>query len=281
VSISQQEAFTSTPDGRLAYKIHGNAVLPLLALHGWRDNAATFDRLAPRLSGRQIFAPDFPGHGLSSPRAMQGNYETWGYLEDVQLFLNALELEQTDLLGHSMGGAVACLYAALFPERIKKLVLLDTFGPRSTNPEDAPDQMRKSLLSDIRGESLTRRRYYPDREKAIEARARVGLSMSAAALLAQRSLSEDEKGWYWHTDPRLKLPSRLSLSEAHIEAFVRRIECPVLIISSPHFWIERKNPLYRLAWFKDCRHVALTGHHHQHLDGQVEAVAELVAEFLG
>jgi pimeloyl-ACP methyl ester carboxylesterase len=278
---SPLETSASSPDGRLAYKIHGVAARPLLAFHGWRDNAATFDRLAPRLTAHQVIAPDFPGHGLSSPRALQGNYEIWRYLDDVQLLYAALDLKCADLLGHSMGGAVACLYAALFPERINKLVLLDSFGPLATLPEEAPGQMRRSLMADPRQETPAKRRYYLDREKAVEARARVGLSMSAAALLAERSVSEDENGWYWHTDPRLKLPNRLSLSEAHIEAFIRSIACPVMIISAPRFWAERQqDPLYRLAWFKDCRHVTLPGHHHQHLDGQVEAVAELVTEFL-
>jgi pimeloyl-ACP methyl ester carboxylesterase len=276
------DAFAGSPDRRLAYRKYGNpAMLPLLAFHGWRDNAASFDRLAPLLLNHCVYAADFPGHGRSAPRSPQGNYEIWRYLDDVQLLFASLELEQADLLGHSMGGAVACLYAAVFPERVRKLVLLDSFGPLSTAPQDAPGQMRRSLLSEV-PEPDIKRRYYNDREQAVQARARVGLSMSAASLLAERSLSQNGQGWYWHTDPRLKLPNRMSMSEAHVEAFLRGIRCPVLVISAPQFWTERKlDPLHRLAWISDCRHVTLPGHHHQHLDGQVEEVAALVAEFLG
>jgi pimeloyl-ACP methyl ester carboxylesterase len=276
------DAFARERDRNLAYRQYGDrAGMPLLAFHGWRDNAASFDRLAPQLNSHCVYAADFAGHGRSSPRSAEGNYEIWRYLDDVTLLYSCLALENADLIGHSMGGAVACLFAAVFPERVRKLVLLDSFGPLSTAPEEAPGQMRRSLLSGD-GMAVAKRRYYPDREQAVAARARVGLSMSAAGLLAERSLVRDEQGWYWQTDPRLKLPNRLSLSEAHVEAFLRSISCPVLVISAPQFWAERKHdPLHRLDWFSDCRHVTLPGHHHQHLDGQVEEVAALVTEFLG
>ena len=269
-------------DQRLALKIHGSEdSTPLLAFHGWRDNAASFDRLAPLLAGHRAIAPDFQGHGLSSHLHPSGNYEIWRYMDDILWLFEGLAVgSPVNILGHSMGGAVACLFAAVFPECVNKLVLLDCFGPLSTAPADAPGQMRRSIEG-YQGLPLMKRRYYSSREKAVQARARVGLSMEAADLLANRSLSNDAQGWYWHTDPRLKLPNRLSLSETHIEQFLRCIACPVLIVSSPQYWEALKqDPSHRLVWFRDLRHEKLPGHHHQHLDGQVEEVAALVRQFL-
>src|SRR5690606_37534034 len=120
---------------------------PVIALHGWRDNAAMFDRLAPLLaSDMRLVAPDFPGHGRSSPRHRDGTYEIWSYVEDVLNVLDALGLERVSLLGHSMGGAVGCLFAAAFPEKVERFVMLDSLGPLSTSPEDAAGQLRRSLL---------------------------------------------------------------------------------------------------------------------------------------
>jgi pimeloyl-ACP methyl ester carboxylesterase len=256
---------------------------PVLALHGWRDNAATFDRLAPALSTTlRLIAPDLPGHGRSSPRHHDGTYAIWSYVEDVLELLDLLGLERVSLLGHSMGGAVSCLFAAAFPEKVERLVLLDSLGPLSTLPDDAPLQLRKSLLQK-RQWSPRERSYYRSREAAITARARVGLEFDAAALLGARNLGEEPRGWFWQSDRRLARANPLSLSEEQVQAFLRKIQCPALLVKATggDYWNKHAATYaQRLACFADLQIAALPGHHHQHLEGQVREVANLVREFL-
>jgi pimeloyl-ACP methyl ester carboxylesterase len=82
---------------------------PILALHGWRDNSASFNRLAELLPQYHIIAPDFPGHGRSARRHAQGSYSIWSYLDEVDVLVERHCPQGGILLGHSMGGAVAAL----------------------------------------------------------------------------------------------------------------------------------------------------------------------------
>lgn len=255
---------------------------PVIALHGWLDNAASFDLLAPRLPDCRVIALDMPGHGLSTWRHREAGYYIWSYVEDVLAVADALQLQTFSLLGHSMGGAVACLLASLCPERIEKLMLLDAVGPLSTSAAAAPDQMRRALLQQ-QGLKTARRNHYPTLDAAVQARAAKGVSDDAARLLGERGIASDAEGFYWALDPRLSRANMLSLSEEQVEVFIRLIACPVRVVSAPAYWQDHD----RRSWFdRRCsyfRHLdlhELPGSHHQHLDGQVEEVAALCREFL-
>lgn len=266
---------------QLALRIHGpDDGVPVIALHGWRDNAASFDNLAPLLPSLRLIAIDLPGHGLSSWRDADGGYYIWTYVQEVLAVADALQLERFDLLGHSMGGAIGTLLAGAFPERIGKLALLDAAGPLSTAPEDAPGQLARALEQ---AKLSSRRNHYPTFAAAVAARAAKGLGMPAATLFGQRGIAQDDKGWYWTLDPRLSRANQLSLSEAQVEAFLRRIGCPVLLVAAPSYWAERG----ATEWFdRRCTYIArleridLPGGHHQHMEGHSQEIAAMLRDFL-
>lgn len=253
---------------------------PVLALHGWRDNAATFSALAPLLPECRLHAPDLPGHGRSAWRPPEGDYYIWSYLEEVQALLNQLALERCTLLGHSMGGAIACLFAALFPERVDKLILLDAVGPLTTAPADAPGQLRRALEQKARRKARPRR-HYRSFDEAVAARAANDLGLDAARVLGERGIVQDEAGFRWTLDPRLGKPNPMSLSEAHVEVMLRAISCPILLVAATAYWTERRAWFeQRVGYFQHLRHHELPGGHHQHLEHQVEPVAALIRAFL-
>jgi pimeloyl-ACP methyl ester carboxylesterase len=255
--------------------------LPVLALHGWRDNAATFEPLAAELPELRIHALDLAGHGRSSWRHREGGYYIWSYLDEVLAVADALALTRFTLLGHSMGGAVACLLAALYPERCERLLLLDSLGPLATPPEDAPGQMRRAL-DQQRSLKASFKQRYASFEAAVQARADKGLGFEAAAVLGHRSIREDANGWYWSTDPRLALANPVSLAEAQIAAFMQGITCPALLVAAPEFWQSRQQMFERrCTYIAGLQVETLPGNHHQHLEGQVEAVAAHCRRFLG
>jgi len=72
---------------------------------------------------------DFPGHGRSMRRPLSAPYYLWGYVAEVRAVVEHFGWQQFTLLGHSMGGAVACLYAALYPVELTRLILLDILMP--------------------------------------------------------------------------------------------------------------------------------------------------------
>ncbi|MFD5466671.1 alpha/beta fold hydrolase [Kitasatospora sp. NPDC127059] len=110
------------PEVTLAYRESGRPDgPPLVLLHALGERAADWDTVLPDLApGHRVYAPDLRGHGDSGRTA---EYDLERMREDVLAFLDALGLDRVDLVGHSMGGAVAYLLAQAAPERVNRLVL--------------------------------------------------------------------------------------------------------------------------------------------------------------
>jgi pimeloyl-ACP methyl ester carboxylesterase len=277
---SWQNSVVTHGGRQLAFRTHGpETALPVIALHGWQDNAASFELLGPLLPELRLIAIDMPGHGLSSWRGSDGTYCIWTYLEDVLAVVNSLQLQRFALLGHSMGGAIACLLAGLLPERVIRLGLLDSVGPLATSAAAAPDQMLRALQQQQNLKTGVRR-YYNSFAAAVAARAAKGLGTEAATILGRRGIAEDAQGFFWTLDPRLSLASLLSLTEEQAAVFIRRIEGPVQLIAAPEYWLQRRAWFdLRCGYFRQLQLHELPGNHHQHLDGQVAAVAALLGAY--
>ena len=129
---------------RLAWRQWGeDHEYPVLALHGWLDNAASFDALGPLLVGHRLIALDLPGHGLSDQRGPHGSYNIWDDLPDLVWLTAELGLVRYALLGHSRGAAIATLLAAIEPDAVSSLVLLDGMLTPMFREEDTVAQLRQ------------------------------------------------------------------------------------------------------------------------------------------
>ncbi|GAA3860383.1 alpha/beta fold hydrolase [Streptomyces sp. NPDC003328] len=118
---------------RLAYRVWGPPdAPPLVLLHALGEGAADWDRVAPVLArSRRVYALDLRGHGLSD---RPGDYALELMQSDVLRFLDSLGLDRVDLIGHSLGGVIAYLFAADRPQRVAGLVLEDVPAPRDREP---------------------------------------------------------------------------------------------------------------------------------------------------
>ena len=114
---------------------------PLLALHGWLDNAASFEVLAPLLHDHYVVALDLTGHGRSSRRSDDASYQIWDDLPEIMGVIEQLGWQTFDLMGHSRGAIISTLLASAIPQRVKHLVLLDAVTPQAVPEKDFPKQL--------------------------------------------------------------------------------------------------------------------------------------------
>ena len=92
--------------------------IPVIALHGWLDNAATFDRMLPFMENLHVIALDLAGHGRSSHRSVDSSYDIWIDIGEVMSVADQMGWDRFALLGHSRGAIISGLIAGTFPERI-------------------------------------------------------------------------------------------------------------------------------------------------------------------
>jgi pimeloyl-ACP methyl ester carboxylesterase len=115
----------------------------LFLLHGWMDVSASFQFFVDALSQNwSVIAPDWRGFGLSEWH--RGGYFFADYVADLDALLNQFSPDApVTLIGHSMGGNIAALYAGICPDRVQRLVTLEGFGLSPTTPEQAPKRYAK------------------------------------------------------------------------------------------------------------------------------------------
>jgi pimeloyl-ACP methyl ester carboxylesterase len=263
----------------------------LFMLHGWMDVSASFQFVVDALDRQwHVVAPDWRGFGASA----------WGpgdcywfpdYAADLECIVEALQgTAPAHLVGHSMGGNVALMYAGARPNRVRTLINLEGFGLHATNPEQAPGRLALWLDELKAGGSL---RDYANADE-VAARLRRNnprLSGARAAFLAQHWAEPDGRGRLRVAgDPahRIVNPVLYRLDEAL--AFWSAIRAPALMVLAAdtdalrHVAQDRTQALaevhrrYGSIPGAEVHTVADAGHmlHHD----QPEAVARLMTEFL-
>ncbi len=266
---------------RLAAKRwHTRDGLPVLGLHGWLDNANTFDRLAPLLPQLHLISLDLPGHGLSEHRPAGMRYHYSDYLDDVMAAADNLGWDRFIVLGHSMGAGIGCLAASACSDRVALLILIEGLGAVTDELKNVPGRLRRSVDA-MKSVSSAQDRAYRDLAMLIRARAGAGrIERSSAEILIRRAIERRGDAYYVRSDRRLKQPYPQYYTNEVMLALLRGITAPVLLITAQDGLL-RKRPYYasRCKAIPDLRIVELPGHHHLHLDHPVP-VAEAVAGFI-
>lgn len=253
---------------------------PVLALHGWLDNAASFSQLAPFLRDYHIVAIDLPGHGLSGHWPAHAHYHLWAGVEDIECVLDQLGWDQCHLLGHSMGAAMATLYAGTFPERLKSLTLIEAIGPMAGDFEGAPKRLADAIRSMKQYSPQQRNRDNLESFVASRMDGHLKLSQASAELIMSRSVYEHDEGFSWRNDKRLRYTSMMRLPEELIGSFIRAISCPTLGIFANDGLFTQEQLELRWSQLKNADPVIwLDGGHHLHMDGDVKAIADHILAF--
>lgn len=309
-SSLETEASWTCPDGvkiagkRLSRTSGHEKKIRILALHGWMDNCATFDALSHLLIGMlmsgtngadvDFVAIDLPGHGHSSHKSLDGPTSVQAeYCYYVFEIVRQLQWKPEDLtiIGHSMGGSIALMFAAAFP--VERIVMLDTLGPMS-KPAEAISKTIRSHIK-IRAQGKMPCSVYPTFEKALDTRCKTpGLLLpgkqyisepTARALVKRGSIMKDDGRLQFRHDQRLNWPSMIFLSDMQLNQMYKDVAnqktsiCLLTAIDGMPFPPDKVSTIRSLL--KPEMYKSLPGSHHFHSDpDNVEGVVAAIFSWL-
>jgi len=215
----------------------------VVLLHGYMDAASTWDLVAPALAdaGFRVLAPDLRGFG-DSPRVPAGAYYHFpDYVFDVADIVDALVPSGAPLhlVGHSMGGTIATLFAGALPERVTRMALLEGLGPPDNAHEAAPDRMRAW----IEGVRALRSRAERPMASPADATRRLAVNHPQVPPVVLRGRVDalvrtlPDGRLVWKADRLHATRSPMVFFAASWKAFARRVTCRVMCVSGgPEGW---------------------------------------------
>ncbi len=271
---------------KLHYLDWGNEEAPpLILVHGMHDHARSWDWVARSLRNKwHVIALDLRGHGDSEWSA-EGAYLGPHHLLDFADLVDALGYEQVTIVAHSYGGNPTSRFAALYPQRVHKFVLVDAMGPSEQvfaywDEQGAVKRTREWVEKRRELAARTPRRFDTiDAAVARMAKANKHLSEERARYLATHGVRQYADGYGWKYDPVFGsfLPEDFAIDLAE---YWREITAPTLICWGPESWTTNPATDGRSAHFRNHRNIAFenAGHwiHHDQLDAFIAALNEFL-----
>jgi pimeloyl-ACP methyl ester carboxylesterase len=250
-----------------------------------RDHARSWDWTARALRDSwHIIAPDLRGHG-DSQWSPDGAYLTPFHVLDIADLIETLGREQLTMVGHSYGGNVSARYAAIFPQRVRKLVIVDGLGPSADVlagwSENGPVERTREWMQKRRESAARKPRRFDTLEEAIVrmAAANRHLSEDQAHHLAVHGIRHYADGYGWKYDPDVFnfLPEDFAVDST---GFWREIAAPTLLCWGTESWTGNPETDGRTASFRDKQTVVFekAGHwlHHDQLDAFLATLQEFL-----
>ncbi|KAG8556366.1 hypothetical protein GDO81_018045 [Engystomops pustulosus] len=221
------------PWGHLAAKAWGSSEgRPILCLHGWLDNANTFDRLIPLLPQDYYYvALDFSGHGQSSHLPNGMRYQHLDYVTDVHRVITSLGWQRFSIMAHSMGGVVGGVFASVFPEAVHHLILLDSYGFFPVHSNLLINHLKKAIVHYTRLEGANGAKVYTP-EGAIQRLldGNPSLTSDTAKVLLQRGTKPVDGGVVFSRDIRVTLNNSAPLSLEQCLQIMKSMQSNVHVI---------------------------------------------------
>ena len=258
----------------------------MVLLHGWMDVSASFQFVVDALERDwDVYAPDWRGYGLTD-WAGADSYWFPDYLADLDALLDRIDAQKpVNLVGHSMGGHVAALYAGVRPARVARFANLEGFGLGVTRPEQAPKRYAR-WLDELR---------VPPKLRPYESFAALAdrlqgnnrrLSRDQAEFLARHWGREVEGGGVvLRGDPAHKIVNPVLYRQDEVDACWQLATAPVLWVEAAEsdalkrIGLDQAAHAARRASFRNLRHVSVPGSGHMLHHDQPAAVARLLEDF--
>ena len=266
------------------YRWPGERTQPLVFAHGWGDTGETFQFLIDQLSPLHSVVA-FDARGFGRTEWPQDGYWFPDYLADLDALLDILSPDApVDLLGHSMGGNVAMLYAGARPQRVRRLMNLEGFGLPSMTADQAPARYREWLDEVRDGTYFATYDDFAQFEKVL-ARRNPRTSPERLAFIARSWGYVNAAGRIeLRADPRHKRVNPALYQRDQAEACWREITAPVMfVIGGLSDVAQRLAQPQAAEHFKDqfraIEFVTLAAAGHMMHHEQPERIAELVEQF--
>ncbi|CAM1327518.1 SERHL2 (predicted) [Pycnogonum litorale] len=272
------------PWGQVAARDWGNEEgHPVFALHGWQDNAGSFDTLIPSINkslNLRIIAVDFPGHGFSSHMPPGFLYGFMDLVALVKRMINHFGFKSVSLMGHSLGAGVSSIFASLYPELVRKALFFDFVKPVSIPLDTLPFMTKGAIDGLLELESKLTLQQSPvySRQEALDRLLKSSVSElteETAKILLKRGVkpsSKDGSGVEYTRDLRLRVPSIVSYSAEQHKEYLKRLQCPLLVIKASDFdgWEDQSLINATVAMYRrNCKYfkyLEVPGGHHFHLN---------------
>ncbi|XP_039443103.1 probable serine hydrolase [Culex pipiens pallens] len=291
-----QDVRIKLPIGHIAGKWWGpRNVRPILCLHGWQDNAGTFDTLIPLLPKNVSFlAIDFPGHGYSSRIPDGLTYQTISSINLLLAIMTEYGWKKVSFMSHSMGAVLHFVFAAIFPDKVDLIISLDSLKPQVLPVEfmiaRLADSFPQFMIADARNQQKSEPPAYTYEEmiERLHEGTFQSISKETCPYLLHRNIRKSAKypeKYFFTRDSRLKHHAGHPFSHELIMEFATRLKMPFMFVKatrSPYFeekkyYDEAVQVLREGNAYFELHQVE--GRHHVHLTNP-ERVAPLVTDFL-
>jgi pimeloyl-ACP methyl ester carboxylesterase len=271
---------------KLHYADWGNEAAPLIVLlHGTRDHARSWDWTAQALKDRwHVVAPDLRGHG-DSAWSPDGAYLYPFHLLDFMELIDTLGRDEVTIVAHSFGAGIASRYAAVYPDRVAKLAVVDGFGPSLQNYADwanaGPVPRTREWLEQRRSMRDKTPRRFATLDEAV-ARMAAGnprLTPAQARYLTVHGVRRHADGYGWKFDPRVSLftPEDFCIP---LTEFWREIKAPTLLCYGSQSWSTDPEADGRAGNLRDRRTMAIEHAGHWPHHDQFDAFTRVLGDFL-
>ncbi len=254
---------------------------PVVLLHGFADTGDMWVPLAIELAkDHSVIIPDLRGMGLSAKP--EGGYEKKNQARDIAGVLDALKVEKIDLVAHDIGNTVAYAFAAQYPARVKKLILMDAPLP---GIGDWTAQLLNPLFwhFNFRG---------PDAERLVKGRERIYLDRFYNELAADPSKwSEAARNHYAELYAQ---PGAMRAAFNQFAAFSQdakdnqellakggKLSMPVLAVGGDHSYGPQMAEIARFAAFTNVQGQVIASSGHWLMEEQPTATVAAIRSFLG
>lgn len=258
---------------KLHYVVWGDeAKPPVLLIHGGRDHARNWDRVAERLADDYcLYAVDLRGHG-DSAWAVGSQYSMIDHVADIAAFFDHIQRDPMLVVGHSLGGGVALQFTGVMPQRVQRVCAIEGLGPGIRSPRPAHLRMREWLGSMRELETRTPRRYATlDDATARMREANPHLTPEMARHLTLHGSHRTDDGslvWKFDNYGRARSPYEFNVADAR--EIWNQIRCPVLLIRGDESFARDPETDGTASAFHDYRSALINqaGHwvHHDQLD---------------
>ena len=272
---------------------------PVLCLHGWLDNACSFDGLAPLFPNDkfQFLAIDIQGHGFSTHYPAGMTYRFSDSLTTLRFVKEHFGWDKFTIMGHSMGAAVTIWYASIFSEDVDRIISLDLVNVGPITLEKHPKKSKNSILTGVEvfkkleGAKVPKYVYIDAVARAYMANqfahGNDSITQASVETLMKRGLIEVEgtNKVTWSADLRLRVPATFNALEEQVMFYSSNIKCPMLLLKTTgsHWYMQEEiakriiktymnhNPNFEMH--------KVEGGHHVHMD-EPQKVIDLVNPFL-